>query len=70
MTLTEARAISGLSNRKAAKAIGVAGSTIDAWENHGRMPSPEVLERAAQVYGVEYAALRRAPVTKSIATAS
>lgn len=67
MTLQEARRASGLSIRKAAKAIGVAVTTVNAWENHGSMPRPEILEKAADVYGVPYVELKRSP--KPIAVA-
>lgn len=42
----------GLSVRKAAKAIGVAASTIVAWEKHGSRPNMAAAQRAAEVYGV------------------
>lgn len=53
-TLKEIRLNNDLFQIEAAKLLGIDHSTLSAYENGTRTPSPEMLAKMANIYGVEY----------------
>lgn len=54
ITLKAARANKGLSQKEAAKLIGVSEATLTNYENGRRFPDVPIIKKIEEVYGVEY----------------
>ncbi len=52
--LSAARINAGLSQRKAAKALGISNSTLCNWENGISFPDAEQIEKICSLYGMSY----------------
>lgn len=54
LTLKAARVQAGLTQKEAAKRIGISSDTLYNYENQKSFPDIPVLKRIEQVYGVNY----------------
>jgi len=54
ITLKAARVNAGLSQKEAAKQIGVATSTLRNWEAGKTFPNQPKIERMCEVYGISF----------------
>ncbi len=54
LTLRAARTNKGLSQKKAAKLIGISVETLSNYERGIRFPDVPVIKKIEEVYGVEY----------------
>lgn len=61
ITLAAARVNKGLSQKDAAKALGVSGRVLCAWENGKSFPKADQIEKICQLYGVPYDVLNFLP---------
>jgi DNA-binding XRE family transcriptional regulator len=61
LTLKALRVNAGLSQKEAAKLIGVSNQTLCAYENGRAFPKQPVIEKMCEVYGVTYDVINFAP---------
>ena len=54
ITLRAARINAGLTQKDAAKLIGVNASMINKWENGGSSPTAKRIDKMLEVYNVKY----------------
>lgn len=54
LTLKAARVNAGLTQKEAAKAIGIAATTLHNYESGKSVPNIAILQRIEDAYGVEY----------------
>lgn len=54
ITLAAARVNAGLSQKQAAKLLGVSNRTLCKWENGTAFPKADMIEKICDLYGVPY----------------
>jgi transcriptional regulator with XRE-family HTH domain len=54
MTLEAARVNAGLTQKEAAKLLGISNKTLGDWENQRSYPGVNMVPRITEVYGVPY----------------
>ena len=53
-TLASARVYAGLSQKKAAKALGISNKTLCKWENYQSYPGADKIPIICALYGIPY----------------
>lgn len=61
ITIKAARVNAGLTQKEAAKRLGISNSTLGNWENGQTMPDIKQVEKLCEMYGVTYDALNFLP---------
>ena len=69
ITLKAARVNRKLSQREAAKLIGISVDTLSNYERGSRFPDVPIITRIEQIYGVSYADIIFYPLTNNVASA-
>jgi DNA-binding XRE family transcriptional regulator len=54
ISLKAARVNAGLSQKDAAKALGISNKTLCSWENRKTFPDQPMIEKICVLYGVTY----------------
>ena len=57
-TLRAARIVNELTQRQAAKILGISANTLSGYENYRSYPDVVVLKRMEELYGIPYANLK------------
>lgn len=53
-TLAAARVNAGLSQKEAAKALGISNKTLCKWENYASFPGADMIPAICELYGIPY----------------
>ena len=53
-TLAAARVNAGLSQKEAAKRLGISNKTLCSWENYASFPSADMIPVICGLYGIPY----------------
>ena len=61
MTLAAARTNAGLSQKDAAKKLGISNTTLCAWENGKSFPKQPMIEKICELYAVPYDSINFLP---------
>lgn len=61
ITLKAARVNAGLTQKAAARALGVSNTTLVNWENEKNLPNQKYINAICDLYGVPYDALLFSP---------
>lgn len=62
-SLAAARVNKGLSQKEAAKALGISNKTLSKWENYQAFPGVDMLPKIVEVYGIPYDQLNFTPTS-------